>query len=327
MANLPNPSRPRVGRTSAPQYRAGFGAVVNAPDDAPRNPRPCRSRGVARPLPARFRLGLAQVCHRPSRPNHDQTSGEVFMSRRIVAAALLIAVTGPAAAVELNPKAIAIRQADELKWRDPTGAAPTNQVVLFGDPTKPGFYMVMNRFKPGTFSKPHFHPNDRFITVIKGTWYVGTGKQVGQGRDHPGEGRRRGHALRQGGALRRRQGRRGGRADHRRGSGHQHAGRRGEVGVIGAAAAPQGARPGPDRRLEQDRLLPDRSGRALTDRASFGGWRAAGRNSRLSRRRRPAPARVRCHPARAGNPPRSAADRANATTLALARKSFWKSLA
>jgi hypothetical protein len=25
------------------------------------------------------------------------------------------------------------------------------------------------------FSKPHFHPNDRFITVISGTWWVGSG--------------------------------------------------------------------------------------------------------------------------------------------------------
>ena len=86
------------------------------------------------------------------------------MARRIVAAALLVGLLGPAAAVELNPKAIAIRQADELKWRDPTGAAGVNAKVLFGDPTKPGFYMVMNRFLPGHFSKPHFHPNDRFIT-------------------------------------------------------------------------------------------------------------------------------------------------------------------
>jgi quercetin dioxygenase-like cupin family protein len=99
------------------------------------------------------------------------------MSRRIVAVALVIGFAGPAAAVELNPKAIAIKQADELKWRDPTGAAPTNQKVLFGDPTKPGYYMYLNRFKPGTFSKPHFHPNDRFITVIQGTWYVGTGNK------------------------------------------------------------------------------------------------------------------------------------------------------
>ena len=99
------------------------------------------------------------------------------MSRRIIAAALLIGFAGPAAAVELNPKAIVIKQADEMKWRDPTGAAPVNQKVLFGDPTKSGYYMVMNRFKPGNFSKPHFHPNDRFITVVQGTWYVGTGNK------------------------------------------------------------------------------------------------------------------------------------------------------
>ena len=99
------------------------------------------------------------------------------MSYRIAAAALALLVIGPATAVELNSKAIAIRQADQIAWRDPTDAAPTNNKVLFGDPSKPGFYMVMNKFKPGSFSKPHFHPNDRFITVLKGTWYVGTGNK------------------------------------------------------------------------------------------------------------------------------------------------------
>src|SRR4051812_17855764 len=107
------------------------------------------------------------------------------MSRRIVAAALIVGFIGPAAAVELNPKAIAIKQADELKWRDPTGAAPVNQKVLFGDPTKPGYYMVLNRFKPGNFSKPHFHPNDRFITVVKGTWWVATGNKVDKNNMEP----------------------------------------------------------------------------------------------------------------------------------------------
>ena len=97
------------------------------------------------------------------------------MSYRILAAALLTVLAMPAAAVELNPAAITIKQIDELKWRDPTGAAGVNQMILFGDPTKPGFYMVMNRFKPGTFSRPHFHPNDRFIMVLKGTWWNGTG--------------------------------------------------------------------------------------------------------------------------------------------------------
>jgi quercetin dioxygenase-like cupin family protein len=103
------------------------------------------------------------------------------MSHRVIAPAFAVALTvafSPAAnAAELNPKAIAIKLPDTIKWRDPTGAAPVNQAILHGDPTKPGLYVVMNRFKPGAFSRPHFHPNDRFITVIKGTWYVGTGNK------------------------------------------------------------------------------------------------------------------------------------------------------
>src|SRR5262249_46212101 len=80
-------------------------------------------------------------------------------------------------AVELNKAAITIVPAGELKWRDPLGNAGVNQAVLQGDPTKPGLYIVMNKFKPGNFSKPHYHPNDRFITVVSGTWWVGTGNK------------------------------------------------------------------------------------------------------------------------------------------------------
>jgi len=78
----------------------------------------------------------------------------------------------------LDPKAVVYTLPDQYKWRDPTGTAGVNQVVLHGDPTKSGPYVVFNRFKPGNFSKPHFHPNDRFITVVKGTWWVATGNKV-----------------------------------------------------------------------------------------------------------------------------------------------------
>jgi quercetin dioxygenase-like cupin family protein len=82
-----------------------------------------------------------------------------------------------AVTAELDPKVLAFKLPDQLKWRDPTGAAPVNQAILHGDPTKPGLYVVLNRFKPGNFSRPHFHPNDRFITVVKGTWWVATGNK------------------------------------------------------------------------------------------------------------------------------------------------------
>jgi len=92
----------------------------------------------------------------------------ISLSRRVVPAAqiLLLLASSPAFAADLNPAALAYKSPDQLKWRDPTGAAGINQAVLVGDPEKPGLYVVMNRFKPGNFSRPHFHPNDRFITVM-----------------------------------------------------------------------------------------------------------------------------------------------------------------
>jgi quercetin dioxygenase-like cupin family protein len=90
---------------------------------------------------------------------------------------LALGLLGPAGAVELNSAAIAIKVPNDIKWRDPLGTSGVNQAVLYGDPTKPGLYIVMNKFKPGNFSKPHFHPNDRFITVVSGTWWVGTGNK------------------------------------------------------------------------------------------------------------------------------------------------------
>jgi redox-sensitive bicupin YhaK (pirin superfamily) len=48
--------------------------------------------------------------------------------------------------------------------------------VLAGDPSKPGLYVVTVKWFAGNhFRHPHFHPHDRFITVFKGTWWVGTG--------------------------------------------------------------------------------------------------------------------------------------------------------
>jgi len=78
-----------------------------------------------------------------------------------------------AQAVELNPAAVIYQLPDQIKWTD-SGTGARN-AVLMGDPSKPGLYAVMVKWLPGNFSRPHFHPNDRFITVLKGTWWVGTG--------------------------------------------------------------------------------------------------------------------------------------------------------
>lgn len=63
----------------------------------------------------------------------------------------------------------------DIKWV--RNAAGTNeQAILFGDPAKPGPYVVRLRWLPGNMSRPHVHPNDRFFVVISGTWWVGSGE-------------------------------------------------------------------------------------------------------------------------------------------------------
>ena len=82
---------------------------------------------------------------------------------------------GVARAAELNPAAVAFLTSEQIKWSEPSPAGARN-AVLVGDPTKEGLYVQMVKWLGGDhFSRPHSHPNDRFITVIGGTWWVGTG--------------------------------------------------------------------------------------------------------------------------------------------------------
>src|SRR5579863_2766037 len=79
-----------------------------------------------------------------------------------------------AKATDLNPAAIKIQLPDQIKWED-NMARGESTAVLAGDPEKPGLYVELVKWHAHHMSHPHFHPNDRFITVISGTWWVGTG--------------------------------------------------------------------------------------------------------------------------------------------------------
>jgi hypothetical protein len=78
-------------------------------------------------------------------------------------------------AAELNPAAVTYKLPDQIPW-SPVDARGAQNAVVVGDPTKPGFYMVYTKWTKGNhFSRPHFHPNDRYIVVLQGTWWVGSG--------------------------------------------------------------------------------------------------------------------------------------------------------
>jgi len=73
---------------------------------------------------------------------------------------------------DLNPKAITITLPSDIKW---TKTATSERAVLYGEPSKPGYYSELVRWLPHNNSRPHYHPNDRFIQVLSGTWWVQTG--------------------------------------------------------------------------------------------------------------------------------------------------------
>src|SRR5260370_38844611 len=84
---------------------------------------------------------------------------------RLVAFALAaVASLGFAKTTDLNPAAIAYRLPDQIKWTDePIGS---KHAVLLGDPGKPGLYIILVKWAAHHMSPPHFHPNDRFITLL-----------------------------------------------------------------------------------------------------------------------------------------------------------------
>ena len=57
----------------------------------------------------------------------------------------------------------------------PEQANPNGNTPIFGQSSQEGFYVYRNHFGPHQTSKPHFHDKDRWVTVIKGTWWTGEG--------------------------------------------------------------------------------------------------------------------------------------------------------
>ena len=85
-------------------------------------------------------------------------------------------VTGPVPPLSsLDPKVLKAMLPENIQWRPAEGLPNTEVATLVGNPAQQGFYIQLNRFSPGAFSRPHFHDNDRYIMVISGQWWVDTG--------------------------------------------------------------------------------------------------------------------------------------------------------
>ncbi len=93
----------------------------------------------------------------------------------------VIGLCGAAAMLVIGPSAQGLQDQqgfvritpEQVNWVNDTDGV--QRATISGDPTKPGIYVVRVKFPPGIMSRPHFHHEDRYAVVLKGTWYTGTG--------------------------------------------------------------------------------------------------------------------------------------------------------
>ena len=90
---------------------------------------------------------------------------------------LMVVVTSQMASSQSNqsikPDAhgFVVATQDEIK-------AAGRSVTIVGDSSKPGIYVQRITWAPNTGSRPHYHNEARYITVLKGTWYVSIGPEA-----------------------------------------------------------------------------------------------------------------------------------------------------
>jgi hypothetical protein len=94
--------------------------------------------------------------------------------RHILFPASLLAIGALAAEPAATPQFVRVAPLD-VRWHEIPDSHGVQMATLVGDPDKPGLYVIRVKFPPHVMDVPHWHPNARYVTVLEGTWYTGTG--------------------------------------------------------------------------------------------------------------------------------------------------------
>jgi quercetin dioxygenase-like cupin family protein len=75
----------------------------------------------------------------------------------------------------------------DIKWGPAPAMLPpgAEAAVLFGDPSKEGYFVLRLKFPAGYSVAPHTHPVDEVVTVISGTFYEGMGEMADPHKAQP----------------------------------------------------------------------------------------------------------------------------------------------
>jgi quercetin dioxygenase-like cupin family protein len=74
----------------------------------------------------------------------------------------------------------------DIKWGDGPASLPpgANAAILEGDPAKPGPFTIRLQMPAGYKISAHTHPTAEQITVISGTFHMGTGDKLDEAAGH-----------------------------------------------------------------------------------------------------------------------------------------------
>jgi quercetin dioxygenase-like cupin family protein len=79
-----------------------------------------------------------------------------------------------------------IKLPNEIEFKSPVSPTNLQTAVLFGDPSKPGVYVIRIKYAAGAKVMPHWHPDEvRTVTVLYGTYYFAVGEQWDESKMRP----------------------------------------------------------------------------------------------------------------------------------------------
>jgi hypothetical protein len=111
--------------------------------------------------------------------------GHTFAGALAIGAAMALAASPGAGAADDGWRVITSSDdaivAPGLRWGDAKSIPPgAKTVMLYGDPAKPGPYLFRVMFPAGYKLPAHRHPDQRSVTVLKGSYWSGVGERFAQ---------------------------------------------------------------------------------------------------------------------------------------------------
>ena len=99
--------------------------------------------------------------------------------------ALLMVGLGMGVAGGVYAQTAEITTPDQIQYKAPMRPGGPSAAVIYGDPTKQGLYVIRAKFAPGQKNMPHWHPDERTVVVLSGTYYFAYGEQWDESKLKP----------------------------------------------------------------------------------------------------------------------------------------------